>query len=52
MTKQQLEYFLSAVEFCNLSKAAAFHYVSIPTLTRHINALEEELCTKLFNRSN
>jgi len=52
MTKQQLEYFLSAVEFCNLSKTAAFHYVSIPTLTRHINALEEELCTKLFNRSN
>lgn len=52
MTKQQLEYFLSAVEFCNLSRAAAFHYVSIPTFTRHINALEEELSTRLFNRSN
>ena len=52
MTKQQLEYFLSAVEFCNLSKAANFHYVSIPTFTRHINDLEAELSTKLFNRNN
>lgn len=52
MTKQQLEYFLSAAEFCNLSKAAAFHYVSIPTFTRHINDLEEELSTKLFVRTN
>lgn len=52
MTKQQLEYFLSAVEFSNLSKAANFHYVSIPTFTRHINDLETELSTKLFNRNN
>lgn len=52
MTKQQLQYFLSAVEFCNLSKAANFHYVSIPTFTRHINDLEAELSTKLFNRNN
>lgn len=52
MTKQQLEYFLSAAEFCNLSRAAAFHYVSIPTFTRHINDLEEELSTKLFVRTN
>lgn len=52
MTKQQLQYFLSAVEFCNLSKAANFHYVSIPTFTRHINDLEAELNTKLFNRNN
>ena len=52
MTKQQLEYFLSAAEFCNLSKAAAYHYVSIPTFTRHINDLEEELSTKLFVRTN
>lgn len=52
MTKQQLEYFLSAVEFSNLSKAANFHYVSIPTFTRHINDLETELSTKLFTRNN
>lgn len=52
MTKQQLEYFLSAVEFCNLSKAANFHYISIPTFTRQINDLETELGTKLFNRNN
>lgn len=52
MTKQQLQYFLSAVEFSNLSKAANFHYVSIPTFTRHINDLESELNTKLFKRSN
>lgn len=52
MTKQQLEYFLTAVEFCNLSKAAGFHYVSIPTFTRHINDLEQELSTKLFHRTN
>lgn len=52
MTKQQLQYFLSAVEFSNLSKAANFHYISIPTFTRHINDLEEELGTKLFKRNN
>lgn len=52
MTKQQLQYFLSAVEFCNLSKAANFHYISIPTFTRQINDLEAELGTKLFNRNN
>jgi len=52
MTKQQLEFFLSAAEFSNLSRAAAFHYVSIPTFTRHINDLEEELNTKLFIRTN
>jgi len=52
MTKQQLQYFLSAVEFSNLSKAANFHYVSIPTFTRHINDLEAELSTKLFRRNN
>jgi len=52
MTKQQLEFFLSAAEFSNLSKAAAFHYVSIPTFTRHINDLEEELSTRLFTRTN
>lgn len=51
MTKQQLEYFLSAVEFSSLSKAAAFHYSSIPAFTRQINALEDELGTKLFVRS-
>ena len=52
MTKQQLQYFLSAVEFCNLSKAANFHFISIPTFTRQINDLEAELGTKLFNRNN
>ena len=52
MTKQQLEYFLSAAEFSNLSRAAGFHYVSIPTFTRHINDLEEELSTRLFTRTN
>lgn len=52
MTKQQLQYFLSAVEFSNFSKAANFHYVSIPTFIRHINDLESELNTKLFKRSN
>lgn len=52
MTKQQLQYFLSAVEFSNFSKAANFHYASIPTFIRHINDLEEELDTKLFKRSN
>ena len=52
MTKQQLQYFLSAAEFCNLSKAANFHYISIPTFTRQINDLEAELGTKLFRRNN
>ena len=52
MTKQQLEYFLSATEFRNLSKAAAYHYVSVPTLARNITALENEFNTKLFERNN
>lgn len=52
MTKQQLEYFLSAAEFNSLSKASAFHFVSVPTFTRHINALEDELSAKLFQRGN
>ncbi len=52
MTRQQLEYFLSAAEFCNMSKAAAYHYVSVPTFARSINDLEDEFNTRLFERNN
>lgn len=38
MTKQQLQYFLSAVESSNFSKAANFHDVS--TSTSHFFAIQ------------
>ena len=52
MTLKQLEYFLSCATLLNFRKAAQLHYISPPTLTRHISALEEELGISLFERDS
>lgn len=52
MTLKQLEYFLSCATLLNFRKAAQLHYVSPPTLTRKISALEEELGVPLFERDS
>lgn len=52
MTLKQLEYFLSCATLLNFRKAAQLHYISPPTLTRHISALESELNVALFVRDS
>ena len=52
MTLKQLEYFLSCATLLNFRKAAQLHYLSPPTLTRHISNLEEELGVQLFHRDS
>lgn len=52
MTVIQLECFMELNKQRNFSKAAANLYLSQPTLSRHIQALEEELRATLFIRSN
>lgn len=52
MTLKQLEYFLSCATLLNFRKAAQLHYISPPTLTRQISALEEELGIPLFERDS
>lgn len=51
MTVIQLECFMEVCKQRNFSKAAANLYLSQPTLSRHIQALEEELRTALFLRT-
>ena len=43
---------LTLAEHLNFTTAAAELYVSQPTLTRHIGAIEDELGVKLFKRTN
>ena len=52
MTLKQLEYFLSCATLLNFRKTAQLHYISAPTLSRHIAALEEELGVELFVRDS
>lgn len=52
MTLKQMEYFLSCATLLNFRKAAQLHYLSPPTLTRHISALEKELNVPLFVRDS
>lgn len=52
MTVIQLECFMEVYKQRNFSKAAANLYLSQPTLSRHIQALEEELRATLFIRAN
>ena len=48
---KQLEVFVSVVRLKSFSKAADAVYLSQPTVSAHINALEQELDTKLIVRS-
>lgn len=52
MNFQQLEYFLSLCKHMNYSETARRLYVSQPTVSKQIAALEGELNMKLFDRSN
>lgn len=51
MTLQQLEYILAVNQFRHFAKAAEYCRVTQPTLSAMIQKLEEELNTKIFDRS-
>ena len=52
MTTQQLQCFLRVAERLNFTKAADELYLSVPTVTHHIQNLEAELGTKLLIRTS
>jgi LysR family hydrogen peroxide-inducible transcriptional activator len=51
MTLQQLEYILAVNQFRHFAKAAEYCRVKQPTLSAMIQKLEEELDTRIFDRS-
>lgn len=51
MDFRQLETFIEVVNLKSFSKAAAKMFLTQPTVTNHIQALEKELGMPLFNRS-
>lgn len=51
MTLQQLEYIIAVNQFRHFAKAAEYCRVTQPTLSAMIQKLEEELDTKIFDRS-
>ena len=51
MTLQQLEYILAVNQFRHFAKAAEYCLVTQPTLSAMIQKLEEELDTRIFDRS-
>ena len=50
MEMHQIRYFLAACETLNFTRAAERCDVSVPSLTRAIHMLEEELGGQLFRR--
>ena len=52
MTTQQLQCFLRVAERLNFTKAAEELYLSVPTVTHHIQNLETELGTQLLIRTS
>lgn len=50
MEMHQIRYFLAACETLNFSRAAEHCHVSVPSLSRSIRGLEEELGGQLFRR--
>lgn len=51
METAQLKYFLNVAKFENMSQAAQYMHVSQPSVSRAIQALEEELSVKLLRRN-
>lgn len=52
MTTAQMQYFLVAAERLNFTAAAEQLYITQPSLSRQIAAIEAELGVKLFDRAN
>lgn len=52
MKRIQLEYFVDVVDCESMNKAAEQLYISQPTLSRSIKALEDEMGKQLLERSN
>ena len=52
MNTQQLRCFVCVAEYLNFTKAANELYLTVPTVTHHVQSLEEELGTKLFERTS
>lgn len=52
MNTQQLQCFLCVADKLNFTRAAEELYLTTPTVTHHIQSLENELNTKLFFRNN
>ena len=51
MNLNQLRYFVSVAENASFTKAAVSHYISQTAITQQIQALEENIGTKLFDRN-
>src|SRR6266576_3921569 len=51
MESRILEYYLRVAELGSINKAAADLHLSQPALSRHIAALEHEMGTQLFTRT-
>lgn len=49
---QQLSYFISVAEYSSFTKAAQHHFITQTAVSQQINALEQELGVRLFNRNN
>ena len=52
MNSQELKCFVVAADRLNFTRAAKELYVTPPTVTHHIQHLEEELGVKLFIRNS
>ena len=50
MTFNQLKYFVTVAECLSFTEAAKSLFITQPALSRQINAMEEELGTRLFIR--
>ena len=52
MTLQQLKYVIAVADTGTLTKAAKQLFISQPSLTNSIHALEKEMNITIFNRTN
>ena len=48
MNKQQLQCFACVAEYLNFTKVSEELFLTVSTVTHHIQSLESELNTKLF----